>query len=132
MYATQACSCLFQIGSSFRGATCTHWGVLHLGGASNFEKAGQLTVLCVLSQLEALAVEKYESMHGVKAERQKRFQKRAERAEQRQEAAGTFSLLISMRMRGMHLYLPLPTASFCALRSISWLHAVCMLPDMAL
>ena len=39
-------------------------------------------------QLEALAVEKYGSMDDVKAERHKRFQKRAERAELQQEAGG--------------------------------------------
>ncbi|KAK9842891.1 hypothetical protein WJX74_003996 [Apatococcus lobatus] len=41
------------------------------------------------AELEALAVEKYGSMDDVKAERHKRFQKRAQRAEQRQEAGGS-------------------------------------------
>ncbi len=94
---------------------------MHLGGASNLVEAGQSTFLCVLSQLEALAVEKYESMDGVKEERQKRFQKRAERAEQRQEAAGTFSFLISLHMVGMHLYMSASSASCCVLGSTSWL-----------
>ena len=51
-----------------------------------FARHVSTTLTCL--QLEALAVEKYGSMDDVKAERQKRFRKRAERAEQRQEAGG--------------------------------------------
>ena len=60
----------------------------HQGGTYHVAYMALLSNL----QLEALALDKYGSMDDVKAERQKRFQKRAERAEQRQEAGGELAI----------------------------------------
>ena len=64
----------------------------------------QLSYSLSCLQLEALAVEKYGSMDDVKAERQKRFRKRAERAEQRQEAGGKLAAALRAVLQAAQIY----------------------------